>query len=66
MQEYRGIHSPISTSAPLLVDDGAPKTDGTEYRSVLGKLQYLSLTQPNITYAVNKLTQFNTSPFVAH
>ncbi|WMV54089.1 hypothetical protein MTR67_047474 [Solanum verrucosum] len=56
----------MSTSAPLLVDDGAPKTDGTEYRSVLGKLQYLSLTRPDIIYAVNKLTQFNTFPSVAH
>ncbi|KAH0689726.1 hypothetical protein KY289_017084 [Solanum tuberosum] len=66
MQDCKSIHSPMSTSAPLLVDGGAPKTDGTEYRSVLGKLQYLSLTQPDITYAVNKLTQFNTYPFVAH
>ncbi|XP_049345033.1 uncharacterized mitochondrial protein AtMg00810-like [Solanum verrucosum] len=66
MQDCKGIHLPMSTSAPLLVDDGAPKTDGTEYRSVLGKLQYLSLTRPDIIYAVNKLTQFNTFPSVAH
>lgn len=56
----------MSMSETLLVDDGAPKTDGNAYRSVLGKLQYLSFTRPDITYSVNKLTQFNTSPSVLH
>ncbi|KAH0673034.1 hypothetical protein KY284_024121 [Solanum tuberosum] len=56
----------MSMSETLLVDDGAPKTDGKEYRSVLGMLQYLSYTQPDITYSVNKLTQFNTSPSVLY
>lgn len=42
MPDCKGIQSPMSTSATLLVDDGAPKTDGKDYRSVLGKLQYLS------------------------
>ncbi|OIT33410.1 retrovirus-related pol polyprotein from transposon tnt 1-94, partial [Nicotiana attenuata] len=65
MQDYKGLQSPMSTSTKLLLDDGAPKTDGKEYRSVLGKLQYLSFTRPDITYSVNKLTQFN-SPFVVH
>jgi len=60
MQDCKGIQSPMSMSETLLVDDGAPKTDGKEYRSVLGMLQYLSYTQPDITYSVNKLTQLNT------
>lgn len=66
MQDCKGVQSPVSTSTKLLLDDGAPKTDGKEYRSVLGKLQYLSFTRPDITYSVNKLTQFNTSPSVIH
>ncbi|WMV59173.1 hypothetical protein MTR67_052558 [Solanum verrucosum] len=58
--------SPMSMFETLLVDDGAPKTNGKEYRSLLGKLQYLSFTRHDITYSVKKLTQFNTSPFVLH
>uniref|UniRef100_A0A3Q7HKM5 Reverse transcriptase Ty1/copia-type domain-containing protein n=1 Tax=Solanum lycopersicum TaxID=4081 RepID=A0A3Q7HKM5_SOLLC len=49
-----------------LVDDGARKTDGTENRIILGKLQYLSLTRPDVTYVIDKLTWFNISKYVAH
>ncbi|XP_075074686.1 uncharacterized protein LOC142162251 [Nicotiana tabacum] len=34
MQDCKGVQSPMSTSTKLLLDDGAPKTDGKEYRSV--------------------------------
>ncbi|KAM3203214.1 putative hexosyltransferase MUCI70 isoform X1 [Capsicum annuum] len=36
MQDCKGIQSPMSMFEILLVDDEAPKTDGKEYRSVLG------------------------------
>lgn len=36
--------------------------DATEYRAVVGSLQYLSLTRPNIFFAVNKLSQFMHQP----
>lgn len=66
VQYCKGIQSPMSTSETLLVDDGASKTDGNANKSVLGKLYYLWFTRPDITYSVNKLTQFNTSLFVIH
>jgi hypothetical protein len=37
------------------------------YRELVGSLQYLSLaTRPDITYAVNKLSQFLANPGRAH
>lgn len=33
---------------------------------VIGPLQYLSLTRPDISYAVNKLSQFMHSPLQTH
>ncbi|KAF3663559.1 hypothetical protein FXO38_10576 [Capsicum annuum] len=66
MQECKGVQTPMSIFEALLVDNGAPKTDGKEYRNVLGKLQYLFFTRPDITYSVNKLTQFKNSPSVVH
>ncbi|KAG8499958.1 hypothetical protein CXB51_006541 [Gossypium anomalum] len=37
-------------------DDGDRLSDPTEYRSLAGALQYIVLTRPDITYAVNRLS----------
>lgn len=36
------------------------------YRRVLGRLQYLTTTRPDISYAVSKLSQFLSSPTKCH
>lgn len=46
----------------LSISDGDPLHDPTEYRRLVGNLQYLSLTRPNIAYAVNSVCQFMHSP----
>ena len=38
--------------------DGEPLLDATLYRSMVGALQYLTLTRPDISFAVNKACQF--------
>ena len=50
--------TPLSTSTTLVLKDNSPPADATEYRRVIGSLQYLSLTSPDISYAVNKISQF--------
>ncbi len=40
--------------------------DATQYRSIFGALQYLTLTRPDISFAVNKVYQFLHSPTVQH
>jgi hypothetical protein len=41
----------------LSLSDGDPSTsdDATNYRSVVGALQYLTFTQSDISFAVNKV-----------
>ena len=56
----------LSTSTTLVLKDNYPPTDATEYCHVIGSLQYLSLTQPNISYDVNKLSQYMHSPSQTH
>ncbi|RVW61330.1 Retrovirus-related Pol polyprotein from transposon RE1 [Vitis vinifera] len=46
--------------------DGDPMDEVTQYRSVVGALQYLTITRPDIAFAVNKACQFMQQPTSAH
>jgi len=57
---------PLSTPAPfgfkLYQFDGDPLSDATTYRSIVGALQYLTMTRPDLSYAVNQVCQFMHAP----
>jgi histone deacetylase 1/2 len=40
--------------------------DATRYRSIVGGLQYLTLTRPDLAFSVNKVCQFLHVPTTAH
>ena len=40
--------------------------DAKQYRRLIGKLMNLTLSRPNITYAVHRLGQFLSEPRVPH
>jgi histone deacetylase 1/2 len=48
--------------------DGSPlgPEDITRYRSIVGALQYLTLTRPDISFSVNKVCQYLHAPTTAH
>lgn len=48
----------LASGSRLSAYDGAPLSDATEYRSIVGALQYLTLTRSDICYAVNQVCQF--------
>ncbi|KAH0729056.1 hypothetical protein KY289_000244 [Solanum tuberosum] len=66
MLDANSVSTPLSTSDVLSLDDGSPSADATLYRQVIGSLQYLSFTRPDICFAVNKLAQFRHSPSAKH
>jgi hypothetical protein len=60
------ISTPLSASTTLSRFEGSTITDPTSYRSTVGSLQYLSLTRPDIAFAVNKVSQFMQDPRDSH
>lgn len=47
-------------------DSGGDLVDAEKYRRLIEKLMYLQITRPDITFAVNKLSQFSCSPRKVH
>ena len=52
----------------LAADQGTPLTEDAvfDYRSAVGGLQYLTLTRPDISFAVNKVCQYLSKPTTVH
>lgn len=50
----------------LLKDDGLPYDNPTLYRSIVGDLQYLTFTRPDIAFSVHQVCQFMQNPMVIH
>jgi histone deacetylase 1/2 len=58
----------LSVSEKLSITDGTKlgSEDATWYRSLVGALQYLTLTRPDISFSVNKVCQYLHSPTIVH
>ena len=66
MSKAKPIGSPMSSSTVLSKFMGNTMTDPSIYRSTVESFQYLSLTRPNIDFAVNKVSQFMQDPRDVH
>lgn len=49
-----------------MISDGAPFEDTTIYRSLVGALQYLTITHPDLSYVVNTISQYTQALTVEH
>lgn len=66
MSGAKGTGKPMVSSSKLSKGQGSPTIDGSLYRSVVGALQYITITRPDITFSVNKVSQFMQSPLDTH
>ena len=57
MIEAHPIFTPMPTSPTLSLQFGSALSNPSAFRIIVGNLQYLTLTQPNVAYAINKLSQ---------
>jgi histone deacetylase 1/2 len=68
MVNCQGMPTPLSSSEKISAHQGDPlgPADSSKYRSIVGALQYLTLTRPDISYAVNKVCQYLHAPTTVH
>lgn len=55
MYECKSCSTLVDTNSNLSSSDGTPVADPTDYRSLAGALQYLTFTQPDISYVVQQV-----------
>jgi hypothetical protein len=68
MENSKGVATLMLPTEKLPLHDGdhlSPE-DTTSYKSVVGALQYLSFTRPNISFSVNRVCQFLSTPTTTH
>jgi hypothetical protein len=68
MKHCKSVNTLLSTSEKMSahVGDTLGPEDTANYRSLVGGLQYLSLTHPNLMFSVNKICQYLHSPTTLH
>lgn len=68
MDKSKPVDTPLSSLEKLNIEGGDKlgPMDSTRYRNLVGVLQYLTLTRPDISLAVNKVCQFLHAPTSIH
>ncbi|KAF5199308.1 Retrovirus-related pol polyprotein from transposon tnt 1-94 [Thalictrum thalictroides] len=66
MLDCKPCSTPLRAKSQLSVSDGTLLPDASEYRHLVGSLQYLTLTRPDIAYVVHIVSQFMSAPRTDH
>ncbi|KAJ1698879.1 hypothetical protein LUZ63_007391 [Rhynchospora breviuscula] len=66
MIKAQPVPTPMAVNTSLSKYDGDPFHDPKLYRAVVGALQYVTITRPDITFPVNKCSQFMHNPTTSH
>lgn len=63
---FTPVLTPLDSSSKLVLAMGEPLTDPSAYRRLVGKLNFLQHTRPDISFSVQHLSQFLQKPQGPH
>ncbi|XP_019150654.1 PREDICTED: uncharacterized protein LOC109147478 [Ipomoea nil] len=66
MTDCKPLATPISVSKPTTVSNAALYDDATQYRSLVGALQYHTVTHPDLSFVMNQMCQRMHAHTVSH
>lgn len=66
MSECKPIGYPINHNSKLLLGQREPLTNPEKYRRLIGKLNYFTITRPDIFFFVNVVSHFLQFPCDSH
>uniref|UniRef100_A0A2N9F4L1 Uncharacterized protein n=1 Tax=Fagus sylvatica TaxID=28930 RepID=A0A2N9F4L1_FAGSY len=66
LTDSKTISSSLELNVKLNTTDGEPLSDATLYRQLVGSLIYLTVTRPDLAYAVHLVSQFMSAPCSTH
>lgn len=66
MENAKPTKTPCCPSVRLVTYDGVSLFDPIEYRNMVGALQYLTFTRPDLAFSVHQLCQFLNPPTTTH
>uniref|UniRef100_A0A803MDU7 Retrovirus-related Pol polyprotein from transposon TNT 1-94-like beta-barrel domain-containing protein n=1 Tax=Chenopodium quinoa TaxID=63459 RepID=A0A803MDU7_CHEQI len=66
MEECISVATPMSTGLKLFLEDGDLLSEPDTYKRLVGRLLYLGITRPDLSYAVQHLSQFMHAPRITH
>lgn len=66
LENLNPVDTPLEVNVKLNIDSSDPLHDPIWYYRLVGSLVYLTITRPDISYAVNLDSQFMVAPRYIH
>lgn len=66
VKEFKHVVTPLPLNTKLSAEEGTLLDDSSIYRSLVGKLNFLTNTRPDLAYTTQSLSQFMQKPRSSH
>ena len=66
LQDTSSMDAPMEVNTKYRQEEGDLLSDPTKYRQLVGSLNYLTITRPDISFAIQQVSQFMQAPCHLH